>query len=75
MERFLHSPLVCNLMDYGVTAEGFKLVMPLYKCSLATWRDNLPKTLASCLSMQRLYVNIFRQVRFFFDILQFRGFS
>lgn len=61
MERFSECEGVCRLLDYGVTCDGFHMVMPLYKCSLAEWRSALPHDLRSCLDMQRLFINIFRK--------------
>lgn len=63
MERFAAFAGVCRLLDYGVTSDGFHMVMPLYKCNLADWRAGLPHDLRSCLDMQRLFINVFRQVR------------
>lgn len=62
MERFAECAGVCRLLEYGVTRDGFHIVMPLYKCNLADWRAALPHDLRSCLDMQRLFINVFRQV-------------
>lgn len=63
MERFAECEGICRLLEYGVTHEGFHMVMPLYKCSLADWRAALPHDLQSCLDMQRLFINVFRKAR------------
>jgi hypothetical protein len=63
MERFQECANVCHLIDYGVAPEGFRLVMPLYKCNLAEWRERLPSDTSLMLPLQRLFLNIFKQVR------------
>ncbi|BBN11114.1 hypothetical protein MPTK1_5g09170 [Marchantia polymorpha subsp. ruderalis] len=39
LERFVGEPRVCQILDYGVDAESFILVLKHYKCSLRTWRE------------------------------------
>jgi hypothetical protein len=63
MERFNDTPSICQLLDYGVTPSGFRLVMPLYRCTLADWRARLPLEVGQILPLQRLFLNIFRLVR------------
>jgi hypothetical protein len=62
MEMFSHDEGMCSLLDYGVSPDGFHLVMPLYKCDLAVWRSRLPTDVDSCLLLQQLFLNIFSQV-------------
>ena len=50
MEMFRDVPGICKLLDFGVTDEGFKLVMPLYQGDLATWRAAQPFRLTSGIS-------------------------
>jgi serine/threonine protein kinase len=62
MERFRDVRGVCQLLDYGVTPEGFKLIMPLYQGDLAAWRSKLPKDIQFVAAHEQLFLGIFRQV-------------
>jgi hypothetical protein len=63
MERFAAERGICSLLEYGVQPGGFRLVMPLYRCDLAEWRERLPTAVPAVLPLQRLFINIFQQVR------------
>lgn len=63
MEMFRDVPGICKLLDFGVSAEGFKLVMPLYQGDLAAWRANMPDDIQSIISNETLFLSIFSQAR------------
>lgn len=39
LEKFVGEPRICQILDYGVEAETFILVLKHYKCSLRDWRE------------------------------------
>ena len=61
MEMFRDVPGICKLLDFGVTDEGFKLVMPLYQGDLATWRAALPVDIRYITANEILFLSIFSQ--------------
>lgn len=62
MEMFPRDQGICTLLEYGVAPDGFRLVMPLYKCDLAEWRTRLSTFTDDILPLQELFINIFSQV-------------